>query len=381
MDRCTLVRRLEAIDLATADLAGVLGVLRAAVELEAFAASIRSSAAVALRRLHAAGEGPRPETVIGGLLGRAESNRVLRRTELLERTPAMDVALRAGAITPAHVDALAGAVKNHPDLVDLQIEIAQAAARMSPDRFGEHVRRLAAQLAEDGGISVFERQRRQTQARMWTDAEGMYQLHARLDPERGSQLLAALSADVERQHRSGEGDGLDHPRRMAIALHRLVTGSGAGAAMEVTMNVHIDEHTLREGLHEHTLLDIDGGGILPVETLRRLACEAEIRPMVFGSDGVVRDIGRKQRLATSDQRAALRGMHRTCGVPGCDVPYRNCEIHHIQWWRRMGRTDLDNMIPLCSRHHHDVHEGGWNLAMDTMRNISWGRPPPTSVAA
>ena len=29
-----------------------------------------------------------------------------------------------------------------------------------------------------------------------------------------------------------------------------------------------------------------------------------------------------------------------------------------------GRTDIANMIPLCEKHHHLVHEGGWTLTDD-----------------
>jgi hypothetical protein len=33
-------------------------------------------------------------------------------------------------------------------------------------------------------------------------------------------------------------------------------------------------------------------------------------------------------------------------------------------------TDIDNLLPLCDRHHHRVHEGRWQLALDTRRNLT-----------
>jgi hypothetical protein len=57
-------------------------------------------------------------------------------------------------------------------------------------------------------------------------------------------------------------------------------------------------------------------------------------------------------------------MYTTCAIPDCDVPYHRCQIHHIDYWENGGRTDLDNQVPLCSRHHHAVHEGGWTLSLE-----------------
>jgi hypothetical protein len=90
-----------------------------------------------------------------------------------------------------------------------------------------------------------------------------------------------------------------------------------------------------------------------------LACEAEIIPIVLGGDGQVLDVGRARRLATADQRRALRTMHRTCAAPHCPVRFGDCDIHHLKEWNHGGATNLQNLIPLCSRHHHLIHEGRW----------------------
>ncbi len=52
-------------------------------------------------------------------------------------------------------------------------------------------------------------------------------------------------------------------------------------------------------------------------------------------------------------------MYRTCGHPGCTVRFADCEIHHVIDWDHHGPTNLANLLPLCTRHHHLVHEGGW----------------------
>ena len=127
--------------------------------------------------------------------------------------------------------------------------------------------------------------------------------------------------------------------------------------------VVIDEQTLRTGLHEHSIIDLGADTVLPVETLRRMACVANIIPVVLDRNGVVLDA----RLlgtgsATKAQRRAMRAMYPSCGVPGCRVAFEQCVLHHIRYWENGGRTDLANLIPLCSKHHHAAHEGGWHLA-------------------
>ena len=63
-------------------------------------------------------------------------------------------------------------------------------------------------------------------------------------------------------------------------------------------------------------------------------------------------------------------MYTTCAIPGCTVGVRHCQPHHVTWSTRHGNTDLDNLLPLCSRHHHAVHEGGWNLTLHPNRSLT-----------
>ncbi|HYM96915.1 MAG TPA: HNH endonuclease signature motif containing protein, partial [Candidatus Sulfotelmatobacter sp.] len=65
--------------------------------------------------------------------------------------------------------------------------------------------------------------------------------------------------------------------------------------------------------------------------------------------------------------------------------------HHVVHWARGGKTDLDNLILLCHRHHWMVHEGGWELAESQdgevaafprhIRYVRWDDDAPEPVAA
>jgi hypothetical protein len=59
------------------------------------------------------------------------------------------------------------------------------------------------------------------------------------------------------------------------------------------------------------------------------------------------------------------------------VRFEDCRIHHVTWWEHLGSTDLDNLLPMCERHHHHVHEGGWTLTLKPDRTITLRRPDGT----
>ena len=56
--------------------------------------------------------------------------------------------------------------------------------------------------------------------------------------------------------------------------------------------------------------------------------------------------------------------------------------HHIHYWRNDGRTDMNNLVPLCVTHHRNVHEGQWALRLDPLtRELTVGYPSGESRAA
>jgi hypothetical protein len=70
------------------------------------------------------------------------------------------------------------------------------------------------------------------------------------------------------------------------------------------------------------------------------------------------------------QPRALRALYATCAVYGCAVKFDHCQPHHVKYWENGGFTDLGNLLPLCSRHHHLVHEGGWKLTLGLDRTVT-----------
>jgi len=322
---------------------------------------------------------PERELVAHGGLTFREAREVVSRGLVTEVAPEMSAVLAAGNTTAAHVDALGRGLKiagaEREAFMAYLPELVEASTTMSAFEFGQLVTETAKSVVTDDGLSTFERQKRETFFKMRHEADGCLSVSGKFDPISASILKSKIGRFVESMFHSGDKEvpvdvmpwiePNDH--RQAQALIALVNGasdtaSDVSARAEIV--VHVDLETLQHGLHAGGTCRTALGADLPVETVRRLACEAEILPVVLDGRSVPIDVGRSKRLATIHQRRALEAIHPTCAIPDCEVIFDHCNVHHIEYWENGGATDLNNMIPLCSRHHHAAHEGGWKLELN-----------------
>jgi hypothetical protein len=322
---------------------------------------------------------PESELVAHGGLTSREAREVVSRGLVTEVAPEMASVLAAGDTTAAHVDALGRGLKiagaEREAFMAHLPELVEASTTMTASEFSHLVTETAKSVVTDDGLSTFERQKRETFFKMRNEADGCLSVSGKFDPISASILKSKIGRLVESMFHSGDKEvpvevmpwiePNDH--RQAQALIALVNGasdtaSDVPARSEIV--VHVDLETLQHGLHAGSTCRTALGADLPVETVRRLACEAEILPVVLDGRSVPIDVGRSKRLATVHQRRALEAIHPTCAIPDCEVIFDHCNVHHIEYWESGGSTDLNNMVPLCSRHHHAAHEGGWKLQLD-----------------
>jgi HNH endonuclease/Domain of unknown function (DUF222) len=119
------------------------------------------------------------------------------------------------------------------------------------------------------------------------------------------------------------------------------------------------------------------GGLIPDLTVQRLACDSTVTRVLLNAESAVIDVGRSQRVVHGATRRALNVRDKGCRWPGCDRPASWTAAHHIVHWVRGGRTDLDNLVLLCHRHHWMVHEAGFQLVrVDNGGDILTIPPPP-----
>ncbi|MFC9692364.1 DUF222 domain-containing protein [Kribbella sp. NPDC056951] len=157
-----------------------------------------------------------------------------------------------------------------------------------------------------------------------------------------------------------------------VVANNGVPGFGAKATLVVT----IDWQDLKKAT-AHAIGDTVYGSGLSASTVRLLACDAKVIPVVLGSNSEPLDVGRCERLVTKGMRRALNTRDRGCVV--CGAPPVQCDAHHLVSWIEGGVTAVHNLVLLCRIHHVDLHAGKWVITIvDGKVRVAlptWADPP------
>ena len=390
--------------------------LVAAREIEAWVEARRSGIVTQLAAVDAF-----PESTIAAAaktsIGRA--SKTTERASTLVETPTLAGALGDGAVTAGHIDAVTRAGKQlntdqRSELFDRVETLVDVAADATVEEFAKRVRLEAQRIEATDGMDRYERQRRATRVSTWTDLDGMWNLRGRFDPLTGTRIASKLDQAVETlfaettpEH--APSDPIEKQRFLtAEALARLVTDNVQGGKPGRAEFLAVIDAGSPTGVVTDLDLDVNTAELspsrvswpipveIPTQVLAELVGSADSDVVgVVVCNGVVLhapgslDQGRTNRIANRAQRRALRAMYATCSIPGCSVGFDRCHIHHIIWWRNGGRTDLANLIPLCTKHHTNVHHDGWTISLGPNRELTLTLPdgqimttgPPTIRAA
>jgi hypothetical protein len=321
------------------------------------------------------------------------ATRTKERSETLASTPNLADALGDGAITAGHIDAVTRTTKTldaeqREELLEKADELAAVAAEASVDEFRRRLELEAKRLQRDDGMDRLERQRRATRLRTWVDNDGMWNLRGRFDPVTGVKLASTLDTAVDTLFAEAAPDTCptdpierQHHLR-ALALARLLDGASSGTAGRAEFVVVIDADAPNQpGPVVEWPIPVE----IPTRVLAALMGDGDDVDVhtVIVRNGIVLhapgelDLGRTSRLANRAQRRALRSLYATCAIPGCAVTFTNCKLHHVIWWRHGGRTDLDNLLPVCAHHHSKIHHDGWTIELGPDRQLTLRFPDGT----
>ena len=235
------------------------------------------------------------------------------------------------------------------------------------------------------GTRLEQEQRRQ--ARWGWDEHGMLVLTARLPAEEGALLVAALErartaltatpadpdcpADPAAEAAGCAPGERPDPDELATAADAVVAVAQAALAAGDVDSSGDDEHlvvlhadievlTSKNPPAEADCRIEHGPGVEPA-TAERISCDAAVIAVLRTADpGLPLRLGRKTRKIPPALRRALRIRDERCQFPGCHRR-THLQAHHVQHWARGGRTDPENLILLCRRHHMAVHEGGFTI--------------------
>ena len=369
---------LGGLDLAAAgasDLARIISELR---RLESRCAGLGIAIAGMAKKL---GEDPDATLLGRGQVSGRRSRRESERAKLADDMPDLADALRNGDVSGEHLDAVArtrkGLSEEERSLFDeLGPELAEDAKKQPVDTFAKKLRKAVDDQRADHGLTRLQKQRQRSFLKMWDDADGMGHLDINADLERFAKLRAAIEARTARLAAAAKASGESvtlGPALQLDALIELIEGAQGGLGRP-TITVLVDHETLVTGPHDHSVCETSAGVPLPITVVHRYTCDGLVQVVTLGDTGLPLDVGRKHRTATPAQWAALRAMYATCVWRGCDRPITWTQAHHIDHWEHGGSTDLDNLVPLCSRHHHMVHDDGWRLVPRPDRTLEIHRP-------
>ena len=354
-------------------------------QLKSWCDSLQVRATRRQRALASAGRADDPRNTLSrhGRNSSKDAHTANERERVCTALPGFEDALTAGTVAAGHIDAIANATRNLDDATTAEFnarhdDLLDDATRLGVDAFERNCRDLAksltAQAAAASDADELDHQRAASNVRRWVDQRtGMCHTHLELDPVRDRALWAAIEAG-RATLRQCDGNRRTPWDQLTVDAVVAAIGGGDRADRVPEITVLIDHRSLIDGLHSRGICETDNGMPLPVSTVRRLCCEAELLPVVLDGAGQALDVGMAKRTATRAQRRALRAMHRTCAHPDCTVPFDACRIHHVIPWQAGGPTDIDDLLPVCEPHHHLVHEGGWSLAMTPDRVATWTRP-------
>lgn len=240
----------------------------------------------------------------------------------------------------------------HPDeAAQAEETLAGYAQQFEPRALTSLGRRVLAHLDPDGDPPTDPRPELARGLQFRPDRYGRTRIEGHLDPEGAAVVRTAIDSLNQRRPTDETGpDARPLARRNADALVEACTRLLDDAGLPTTggqrphLIVTTSLETLRDGIGTATL---DYGELIDAATARRLACDAEVIPVVLGGHSQPLDVGRGRRAATRAQRVALIARDGGCAFPGCDTPPRRCAVHHILEWARGGPTALFNLVLLC----------------------------------
>lgn len=315
----------------------------------------------------------------------------------------MTGALEGGTITSGHIDVVTRAGKQldaaqRERLLATADELTGVAAAATVEQFGSRMRLEAKRLQSDDGEDRLTRQKRNVRMSTWTHNDGMWNLRGTFDSETGVRLFSAIDGAVATTFAQAmpehcPSDRIDKQKFLAAhALARLIEGTSSGdvaasdgsptatsarsGSARSSMIVVIDADAPDQvGPAAEWAIPVE----LPARVIAELASTADAAAVVVRNGVVIHapgnlDLGRSTRLANRTQRRALRGLYRSCAIPGCSVGFDRCKIHHTVWWRHGGSTDFANLLPVCTNHHSKTHDGGWVISLGPSRELTLRLP-------
>jgi hypothetical protein len=140
---------------------------------------------------------------------------------------------------------------------------------------------------------------------------------------------------------------LDHQQKTAGGRHR----------------PHLNVIVKLEDLQAERSGQVVDGPVVDGPTMSRLFCDSAVHRVVMSGRSSILDYGTATRTIAAPLWNSLVIRDEHCRCPGCDRPSTWCEGHHVVWVTQGGTTELANLVLVCTRHHHLLHQPGWHAKL------------------
>ncbi len=299
----------------------------------------------------------------------------IRVARALLELPLIRTAMERGELTYSKVRVLTRVAI--PEIEDSLLDIARQATAAQLERIARAYGRA---MNAGDARRIFERRFFSYE---W-ESDGSLSVRGNLPAEDGVVLLRALEVGREAIRETFVDDGSAEPRidrrepKNADALVLMAEGllakgpDGRPAGERAQVVVHVDEAALSGEEAGPRQCELEDGAPIAPETARRLACDASSVQMVDTAKGPV-PMGRRKRTVPAYLRRQLDARDGGCRFPGC-THRRWVENHHIHHWATGGDTVPENLVQLCRRHHHLVHEGGFTVQRTERDDLVFRNP-------
>ena len=321
--------------------------------------------------------------VNGKLSGGAAAERVETARQLKE-LPRTEEALARGEIGYQHAVAMARTAEQvgAAQVRKAEATLLKAAGSMDPGQFLSVAKNFEHQVDAEAALSQANRAHARRYLQIGAVINGLARIEGQLVPE----ALAKLQTAMEPFLKPLKGDERTAGQRAHDALVEVCQRAGAmvqrdgagrpnggGSKPLVIIKANLD--TLA-GIDGAPAGELEWGGTIPAETVRRFACDSAIT-RITGLGELEQELTHAARTIPPSTRRALVARDQHCVFPGCDRPAPWCDGHHLVFWGDGGPTRLDNLGLVCGTHHRKVHEEGWKLHRNDGRWVA--TPPPFRI--
>jgi hypothetical protein len=272
--------------------------------------------------------------------------RELETARRLETLPETADAFRAGELSPSQAAAIAEAASADPASEHRLLATARGSSSFKAVR--DACREVTMRAEDDRAKAAWLHDTRAVNT--WSD--GHYRMDARLAPDDGAWVHAALEAKTDELFRAARTAG----RRESRAAYRadaLLALLRHGPSKPPEVRVHVDRAALDRG---YALVgercEIDGIGPVPVTVARRMLDDARVVVVGHDETGDITHISSSKRSIPAPLRRWVEEAYPCCGVDGCTDDWR-LEIDHVVGVEDGGPTEKQNLWRLC-RHHHQL---------------------------